>query len=128
MENELIEQRKQKVEELRKIGINPYSNDFKPDHEALRLLSSYSKLTEEELKKETKEFSLAGRVVALRDFGKSIFIHILDRTGKIQGYLRKDIVGEEDIKFFKKYIDIGDFIGIKGNLFKTKNRRTHYKR
>jgi len=120
MENELIEQRKQKVEELRKIGINPYSNDFKPNNQAEKLLSSYGKFTEEQLKKETKEFSLAGRVVALRDFGKSLFIHILDRSGKIQGYVRRDIVGEDNLKFFKKYIDIGDFIGINGSLFKTK--------
>ena len=120
MENELIELRKRKVEELRKIGINPYSNDFKPDNDAEKLLSSYGKLTGEELKKETKEFSLAGRVVALRDFGRSLFFHMLDRTGRIQGYVRRDIVGEENLKFFKKYIDIGDFIGIKGSLFKTK--------
>ncbi|MDA2918651.1 lysine--tRNA ligase [Desulfobacterota bacterium AH_259_B03_O07] len=120
MENELIELRKRKVEELRKIGINPYSNDFKPDNDAEKLLSYYGKLTGEELKKETKEFSLAGRVVALRDFGKSLFFHMLDRTGRIQGYVRRDIVGEENLKFFKKYIDIGDFIGIKGSLFKTK--------
>jgi lysyl-tRNA synthetase class 2 len=120
MENELIEQRRQKLEELRRIGVNPFPNDFKPTAEAGVLLSSYSGLSEEELKGVLDDVSLAGRVMAIRDFGKSIFFHIMDRTGRIQGYLRRDIVGDGDLRFFKEYVDIGDFIGIEGNLFKTK--------
>jgi lysyl-tRNA synthetase, class II len=120
MENELIEQRKQKIEELRRIGVNPYGNYFKPIHSASMLLSSYEKFSDEQLRKIDSGFSLAGRIIAMRDFGKSLFIHILDGTGKIQAYIRNDIVGEENLKFIKKFIDIGDFVGIVGNLFKTK--------
>jgi len=120
MENELIEQRRQKLEQLRNIGINPFPNDFRPCNEVAVLLSSYSGLSEEELKDISDEVSLAGRVMAIRDFGKSLFFHIMDRTGRIQGYVRRDVVGDEDLKFFKDYVDIGDFIGIKGSLFKTK--------
>ncbi|MBI2487820.1 MAG: lysine--tRNA ligase [Deltaproteobacteria bacterium] len=123
MENELIEQRKKKLQQLKDIGLSGVSlfpNDFKPIHEADKVLTSYKGFSEEELKNLSKELSLAGRVMALRDFGKSIFFHIKDRTGDIQGYIRRDIIGDENLKFFKDYVDIGDFIGIKGNLFKTK--------
>lgn len=120
MESELVEQRKKKIEELKSIGINPYANDFKPLHEAKALISSYSSASEEELKGVSEDFSLAGRVIAIRDFGKSVFFHIMDRTGKIQGYIRRDVVGDDALRFFKRFVDIGDFLGIKGNLFKTK--------
>jgi lysyl-tRNA synthetase class 2 len=120
MENELIEQRKEKIKELRSIGIDPFPNDFKPLNESGAVIASYGNLSEEELKNLSEEFSFAGRVVALRDFGKSVFFHIMDRTGKIQGYIRKDVAGDESLKFFKRFVDIGDFIGIKGDLFKTK--------
>jgi len=120
MENELIEQRKEKIDELRSVGIDPFPNDFKPLHESETVLSSYGNLSEEELKNLSQEFSFAGRVIALRDFGKSVFFHIMDRTGKIQGYIRRDVVGDESLRLFKRFIDIGDFIGIRGELFKTK--------
>jgi lysyl-tRNA synthetase class 2 len=120
MENEYVEQRRQKLEELRSIGINPFPNDFKPLQEAGNVLASFGSLPEEEIKNISQEFSLAGRVLALRDFGKSVFFHIMDRTGKIQGYIRRDVVGDDNLSFFKKFVDLGDFIGIKGNLFKTK--------
>lgn len=120
MENELIKQRKQKLKQIRSIGLNPFPNDFKPLHEAANLLSSYAEISEEELKNLSGEFSIAGRVMAIRDFGKSSFFHIMDRTGKIQCYIRKDLAGDENLRFFKDYVDIGDFVGVKGNLFKTK--------
>src|SRR3989304_5871906 len=120
MENELVEQRKQKIKELRSIGVNPFPNDFKPSHDVEKVLSSHSNLSDEELKSLSNEFALAGRVIALRDFGKSTFFHIMDRTGRIQGYIRRDVIGDEKLNFFRKFIDIGDFIGIRGDLFKTK--------
>lgn len=120
MENELIEQRREKLKELRSLGVDPFPSDFKPLHVSGTVLSSYGNLSEEELKNLPQEFSFAGRVIALRDFGKSTFFHIMDRTGKIQGYIRRDVVSDENLKFFKRFIDIGDFIGIRGDLFKTK--------
>lgn len=120
MENEQFEQRKEKLEELRALGVNPFSNKFKPTHLASAVLSEYGELSGEELEKIQQDFSLAGRVVALRDFGKSLFLHIADRTDRIQGYIKADIVGKDELKFFKKYVDLGDFIGLTGNLFKTR--------
>jgi lysyl-tRNA synthetase class 2 len=66
-----------------------------------------------------EEVSLAGRLVAFRSMGKAIFGHIQDLTGKIQIYIRKEVVGEESFKFFNDFIDLGDILGVKGTLFRT---------
>lgn len=120
MENEQFEQRKEKLDELRALGVNPFANNFKPEHLAEDLISAYGEKSEDELSAVKETFTLAGRVVAVRDFGKSAFLHIADRSGRIQGYVKRDVVGEDKQKFFKKYIDLGDIIGMKGTLFKTK--------
>ena len=120
MENEQFEQRRIKLDELRAQGINPFANDFKPDHLAGDLVAQYGDSSEEALGELEDTYSVAGRVVAVRDFGKSLFMHISDRSGRIQGYVKKDVVGEEELKLFKKYVDLGDIIGIKGALFKTR--------
>jgi lysyl-tRNA synthetase class 2 len=117
--NELIQQRMRKLEALREEGLNPYPNDFKVSHTSGDILKAYGHLSEEELKSVAENFRLGGRIVAIRNFGKASFIHIKDRDGKIQAYLQKDIIGEESFQFFKK-LDIGDFIGLEGNIFRTK--------
>jgi lysyl-tRNA synthetase class 2 len=66
-----------------------------------------------------EDISIAGRLVALRSMGKAIFGHIQDFTGKLQIYIKKDIVGDEKFKFVEDYIDVGDIIGVKGKLFRT---------
>ena len=63
--------------------------------------------------------SLGGRVVALRIMGKALFGHIQDLTGKIQMYLKKDVAGEEQFNFFNEFIDLGDIVGVEGELFRT---------
>ncbi|HID80078.1 MAG TPA: lysine--tRNA ligase [Aquifex aeolicus] len=66
-----------------------------------------------------EEVSLAGRLVAWRPMGKAIFGHIQDLLGKIQIYIKRDNVGKENFKLIKEFIDLGDIVGIKGNLFRT---------
>lgn len=66
-----------------------------------------------------EEISIAGRLIALRSMGKAIFGHIQDFTGRLQIYLKKDILGDEKFKFVEDYLDIGDIIGLKGKLFRT---------
>jgi lysyl-tRNA synthetase class 2 len=73
----------------------------------------------DELKGITDCFTLAGRVMSIRDFGKAVFIHIKDGTGKLQAYIRKDKVGEENFEIFK-LMDIGDHVGLTGQLFRTR--------
>ena len=72
-----------------------------------------------DLDPQREKVSLAGRLVALRTMGKAVFGHIQDLTGKIQIYLKKDIVGEEKFSTFNEYVDLGDIVGVKGELFRT---------
>lgn len=118
--NEIIKRRYEKLNLLKKSGLNPYPNDFKPDSTAHELFSLYGELTKEELEKNDKIFRLAGRIVALRSFGKATFMHIQDRTGKIQIYLQQQILGEAHYKKFMEIVETGDIIGVEGTLFKTR--------
>lgn len=117
--NELVQQRVRKLEALRKEGVNPYPNDFKVTHTSGDILKTYGSMSDEELKSISESFCLAGRIVAIRNFGKASFIQVKDRNGKIQVYFQKEIVGEEPFRFFKRF-DIGDFIGLEGKVFRTK--------
>ncbi len=72
-----------------------------------------------DLDPQREKVSLAGRLVALRTMGKAVFGHIQDLTGKMQIYLKKDIVGEEKFSTFNEYVDLGDIVGVKGELFRT---------
>jgi lysyl-tRNA synthetase, class II len=115
----LLEDRKKKLETLKSIGVSLYPTGFECDITAAEALERFGDLDTESLQKSGQAFSIAGRIVAVRDFGKASFIHIKDRSGRIQAYIRKDKVGEERFKIFK-LMDIGDFIGIKGSFFKTR--------
>jgi len=115
----LFLQRKKKLEYFLEKNINPFPNDFKPTHTARQIHERFGSLDHEQLFGMTEEFMLAGRIIALRDFGKTTFLHIMDRSGKIQAYVHKDRISHEDYEVFKK-LDIGDIIGLKGRVFKTK--------
>lgn len=115
----ILEDRKKKLETLKAMGVSLYPTGFKCDLTAAEALERFGSLDNESLEKKREGFSLAGRIVAVRDFGKASFIQIKDRTGRIQAYIRKDKVGEEPFKIFK-LMDIGDFIGIQGTFFKTR--------
>ncbi len=116
--NELIEQRIKKVNELKEMGIKPYGDPFDASDHAADLLNKYSETTKESLESEHISCSLAGRILTMRDFGKAAFAHMQDCTGKIQIYLKRDVLGAKH-SLLKK-LDIGDIIGIKGRLFRTK--------
>jgi lysyl-tRNA synthetase class 2 len=116
--NELIEQRMKKLVELRQSGIEPFGGSFDAENNASELLHKFASLDKETLEADPVPCSLAGRIVAMRDFGKAAFAHIQDTTGKIQVYFRKNILGNKFLLL--KKIDIGDIIGLKGRLFKTK--------
>ena len=109
---ELSEQekvRREKLEEISKV-CNPYPDSFKRTH-TLREASS--------LPDGTKDVSIAGRIVFVRKMGKLSFARIRDLEGSMQIELRIDELGEEDYSFFKKLIDVGDFIGVTGEVFTT---------
>jgi lysyl-tRNA synthetase class 2 len=119
--SELIQQRIKKLEALRKDGIDPYPNDFRVTHTSRDLHGTFDSLSDEELKSVGETFYLAGRIMAIRDFGKASFIQIQDRKGRIQAYFQRDIVGDAAFQLFKTF-DIGDFIGFEGKIFRTKTR------
>jgi lysyl-tRNA synthetase class 2 len=112
-------QRLRKIGDLKKEGINLFPNDFPVEKTSEDLVNRFGKATPQDLKTVKESFSLAGRIMTMRDFGKAAFIHIQDRKGKIQVYVRGDRVGKKVFAVFKK-MDIGDFIGVTGTIFRTK--------
>ncbi|WP_294830210.1 amino acid--tRNA ligase-related protein, partial [uncultured Lactobacillus sp.] len=120
--NEMNDQlivRRQKLDELRENGIEPFGmRKFDQQDLARSLNEKYSQDDKDELNKELPQTKIAGRMLAKRGKGKVGFADLYDRTGKIQIYVRKDIVGEDNYKIFKKS-DIGDFLGIDGEVMKT---------
>lgn len=116
--NDLIQQRLKKLDELRSLNIDPYDGRFDPETNTAFLLKKYNSHSKEQLENERINASVAGRIMAIRDFGKATFAHIQDSTGKIQIYIRKDILNERYP--LAKKLDIGDLIGVKGRLFRTK--------
>lgn len=118
-ENQTLTQRREKAESLAQLGVNLYSNDFKPANNAAELLEQGKDLAPQEKEEGEALYSVAGRVMAMRKFGKAAFCTVTDKSGQIQLYIKKDIVGEELFETFKKW-DIGDIIGVEGTLFKTK--------
>ncbi|MCX7965083.1 MAG: lysine--tRNA ligase [Syntrophorhabdaceae bacterium] len=111
--------RKEKEKALREMGIDTYPRDRGPYVTAEEILKKFGNYSEQELEGLNEQISVAGRIMALRDFGKSTFSHIQDRSGRIQIYVRKDILKTPDYTVFKRF-DIGDIIGVKGRVFKTK--------
>ncbi len=119
--SELLKLRREKLDEFAKEGINPFTNDFKVLHNSQEIRERFSKTEANDLEKVEEEFSLAGRIVAIRNFGKAAFFHIQDRKGKIQAYIQKDVVGNNSFNLFKR-LDIGDFIGMRGEVFLTRTQ------
>lgn len=115
----VIEDRKKKIDRIKEMGINPYPAGYKFDLKASEAIEKFGNIDGEELEKDTTDYSLAGRIMSMRVFGKAAFIHIKDSSGMIQSYIRKDKVGDEGYQLFK-LMDIGDYVGIKGSFFKTK--------
>ncbi len=117
-ENRVVEQRKLKINELKQNNIQLFPNNFKNSH-SIREIKAIIEKEPELLGEDGMVFSVAGRMMAVNKMGKSSFIRYRDGTGQIQAYLKKDVVGDDNYDLFKK-LDIGDFIGIKGPLFKTR--------
>ena len=116
--NELVRQRMKKVEELREMSVEPYGGPYSAADHASELVERYGSTSKEELEASDVRCSLAGRIVALRDFGKAAFAHLQDSSGKIQIYLKRDILGERHALL--KKLDVGDIIGLEGRVFRTR--------
>ncbi len=113
------DQRIQKAEDMRQKGLAPYPNDVSPKNLAKVLFEEYDSKSLEELEKVEEVFSLAGRVMAVRSFGKAAFVQLQDRSGRFQIFIQKTSISESEFEVFKT-LDIGDFIFVSGRLFRTK--------
>lgn len=116
--SELIQKRRDKFDQLRQSNVQLFPNDFKLSHtidEIHRLIERQP----EAIKEDSPVFAVAGRVLAINRFGKAAFIRFRDRTGQLQAYIRKDKIGDEAYSLFKQ-LDVGDFLGLCGGVFKTK--------
>lgn len=117
--NDQMIARREKLNELRANGIDPFGERFDRTHNAEQMKQAFGSFTKEELEEKESGISLAGRIMTKRGKGKAGFSHIQDLTGQIQIYVRKDTVGEEQYERFKQS-DIGDIVGVSGVAFKTK--------
>ena len=113
--NELRKTRLNKLDSLKKAGISVYPARTKRTHKIAEAIKNFTSL-----ERTKKEAVLAGRIRSLREHGGSTFCHIEDGSSSIQAFLRKDRIGEQAYKFFLDNFDIGDFIEVRGILFKTK--------
>ena len=107
--------RLKKLQDLRATGIDPFRAAFSPTHFSGEAIKLYV-----EGQENVVPVRVAGRLLVIRDMGKSQFVKILDQQGLIQLYVKKDVVGEEAYAAFRK-LDLGDIIGVEGTLFKTKS-------
>ncbi len=109
------EVRLHKAQDMQKNGVSPW-----PAFKEVTSTTAEALASHEKNKDETVEYSLAGRLMSLRDHGKTFFAHLQDRSGLIQLYIKKDALGEEGFADFKKHIDVGDIVFARGTLFTTK--------
>lgn len=112
---ELKKIRLKKLDAMKKAGILSYPRLTKRTHKISDALRNFSSLA-----RSKKEIILTGRMKSKREHGKSTFLHIEDGSGKIQAYFKEDKLGEKGYKFFLDNFDVGDFIEVRGILFKTK--------
>lgn len=117
-ENEQIAQRRSKLSALRQ-HTTPYPNDFKPTHLAEKLHQEFGEQTTDFIESQAVNVTLAGRIMTKRIMGKASFVHIQDRTGRMQLYIKQGEIPDQTYQEFKEW-DLGDTIGIEGILFKTK--------
>lgn len=110
--------RREKMAALAEQGIDPFGKRFERTADSAQLKEKYNDKTKEELHELAETATIAGRLMTKRGKGKVGFAHIQDREGQIQIYVRKDTVGEENYQIFKK-ADIGDFLGIEGEIMRT---------
>ena len=118
-ESDLLRQRRQNFSELAALGVDPYPRDFPRTHTVDELVQAYGERTGEALEAEPPQTRTAGRILAIRSFGKANFLAISDGRAKIQIYIRKDSLPERDFALFK-LLDFGDFVGVEGRIFRTK--------
>ena len=119
-EDPLRETRLRKLGEILEEGGQVYPNCFKRDHLAGTLQQRFAEASSQDLDQLEERFALAGRVMTVRDFGKSLFLHLQDESGHLQLYFQRQGLGEEAYRKLKRTLDAGDILGAEGRLFRTR--------
>ena len=117
--SDLIAARRRKLQELRNRGVDPFPNDFRITDTTADVQQRYDGQSREQLEACTDTLCVAGRIVGLRDFGRASFLHVQDRAGRLQAYVKRDVVGDAAFATFKA-MDLGDFAGVVGRPFRTR--------
>jgi lysyl-tRNA synthetase class 2 len=118
-EREILAQRAKKAEALRALGVNPYGNGLRAAHLTKDLHDRYGAQKVEEIAADPGRWSIAGRVLANRAFGKAAFLKVRDRAGEIQVWVKKDKVGDAAFEVYK-LLDVGDVVAAEGPATRTK--------
>jgi lysyl-tRNA synthetase, class II len=118
-QDEQTQQRRSNLEALTALGVETYPRTFERRHTVSELVDAYGERTHDELEAERIETIAAGRILAIRAFGKANFLVLSDGHAKIQVYIRQDSLPELDFKIYK-LLDFGDWVGVEGRLFRTK--------
>lgn len=114
MSNDQIQQRRENLEALRALGVEPYPYRFEVTHHTAEVMESFDALANA-----GETVAVAGRLMALRSHGKSTFAHVQDAQGRLQLYFKLDVVGEA-LYAIVKLLDVGDLVGVRGGLFRTR--------
>ncbi len=121
-DNALIRQRRAKAAEIKQMGHALFPNTFRPRDLIKDIKAGYDRYDGDRLESmAANTFTIAGRIMALRSFGKAAFIKLRDRTGELQCHVQKNLVGEETYALFKK-LEVGDILGVSGPLFRTRTQ------
>ena len=118
-ESDLLRQRRANFDELVRLGLDPYPRKFERTDTIAELVSAHGNKTKEELEAAAIQTKTAGRILAIRSFGKANFLVLSDGREKIQAYVRQDSLPGKDFAAFK-LLDFGDYVGVEGKLFRTK--------
>jgi lysyl-tRNA synthetase class 2 len=113
------EERRAKRDAIAALGVDVYPTRFERTHAVSEAYSRYQERSASALEADPVRVRTAGRIVGLRPFGKAGFLHLSDGAGKLQVHVRKDVVSEKDFEIYQN-LDLGDFIGVEGTLFRTK--------
>lgn len=120
--NQILKARRDKLDKLRKLGVDPYPYRFEVTHDIAGILRDFDSVCEQDSGSDlAQRFTIAGRIVTIRIMGRAAFCHLRDSFGQMQLYIKKDVVGEKEYRLFK-LLDIGDIIGVRGTAFYTKTR------
>ncbi len=114
-----FEQRQKKLEQIQRLGLDPFPREFRWSHTAKELAQAYGQSSSKELEDQRVEVRVAGRIVSFRLMGKAAFAHLQGGGGRIQIYVRRDAVGEKGFELFH-LLDLGDSVGVRGHLFRTR--------